>query len=133
MANIGWGQGEYGQNRWGGQLDVSASPSGLEATGAVSSVTAFASFIIPATGVSATGSVGTAVASIPISFGVTGVSATIGFMTGWGNDAWSAGVWGGGVAAIPGQDVVPTAAVATGSVGTVVLNSNWHRYIHCDR
>ena len=56
MANIGWGQGGYGQNRWGGKLDVSASPSGVEATGAVSSVTAFASFIIPATGLSATGS-----------------------------------------------------------------------------
>ena len=126
MANIGWGQGGYGQNRWGGKLDVSASPSGVEATGAVNSVTAFASFLIPVTGISTTGSVGTVVASIPISFGVTGVSATIGFMTGWGNDGWGAGVWGGGVTAIPAQDVVPSTNVGTRALGSVIQQKLVH-------
>ena len=32
MANIGWGQGTWGNNKWGGQLDVSFSVTGFEAT-----------------------------------------------------------------------------------------------------
>ena len=44
----------------------------------------------------ATASVGTVLPKIPITAGVTGVSATTGFLTGWGNDTWGAGDWGGG-------------------------------------
>ena len=142
MAN-GWGQGTWGAVGWGGIGNTSFAvtgvagtgeigdeatsggsvviETGLQATSSVGTVTASSVFVITATGVLATTSVNSVLPKIPITAVVTGLSATTGFLSGWGSSEWGVDSWGGGVAVLPGQDIVPTPAVATGSVGTVTV------------
>ena len=117
MANIGWGQGTWGNNKWGGQLDTSFSVTGNAGTTALGNETVEIANVAEATGVSATTALGFNPAVniiIPISFGVTGVAGTIGFLSGWGSSAWDSGVWGGGVFADVGQILPQTGLQATG-------------------
>ena len=117
MANIGWGQGTWGNNKWGGQLDTSFSVTGNAGTTSLGNETIFIANVAEATGVSATTALGFNPAVniiIPISFGVTGVAGTIGFLSGWGSSAWDSGVWGGGVFADVGQILPQTGLQATG-------------------
>jgi hypothetical protein len=117
MANIGWGQGTWGNNKWGGQLDTSFSVTGNAGTTALGNETVEIANVAEVTGVSATTALGFNPAVniiIPISFGVTGVAGTIGFLSGWGSSAWDSGVWGGGVFADVGQILPQTGLQATG-------------------
>tara|TARA_Y100001951_G_scaffold83579_1_gene72552 strand:+ start:5383 stop:6591 length:1209 start_codon:yes stop_codon:yes gene_type:complete len=117
MANIAWGEQGWGQNKWGGQLDVSFSVTGFEATTSLGNVEVFIANVAEPTGVSATTTLSFNPATnikIPISFSVTGVSATVGFLSGWGSSAWDAGVWGGGVFADVGQVLPMTGVEGTG-------------------
>ena len=142
MAN-GWGQGTWGAVGWGGIGNLSFSVTGVAGTTAVGDEGVDASSVVVETGLQATVSIGTVNASsvhvtvptavvgttslgnvlpkIPISVSVTGLEATIGFMTGWGNDSWSAGVWGGGVFADHGQVVPVTTNVAQALVQTPTI------------
>ena len=119
MANIGWGQSTWGTNRWGGQLDVAVVPTGVSATSALGTVTAFASFIITPTGIAATSAVGSVLAKIPITAVVTGVSATLENTGSWGSGGFGENFWGNQVMAIPGQTIAPTSVVATTTLGSV--------------
>ena len=117
MANIAWGEQGWGQNKWGGQLDVSFSVTGFEATTSLGNEEIFIANVAEPTGVSATTTLDfdpTTDLVIPVTFSVTGVSATAGFLSGWGSSAWDAGVWGGGVFADVGQILPMTGVEATG-------------------
>ena len=117
MANIAWGEQGWGQNKWGGQLDVSFSVTGFEATTSLGNEEIFIANVAEPTGVSATTTLDfdpTTDLVIPVTFSVTGVSATAGFLSGWGSSAWDAGVWGGGVFADVGQVLPMTGVEATG-------------------
>tara|TARA_R100001015_G_C4600694_1_gene155630 strand:+ start:55 stop:1263 length:1209 start_codon:yes stop_codon:yes gene_type:complete len=117
MANIGWGQGTWGNNKWGGQLDTSFSVTGNAGTTSLGNEAVEIANVAEAVGVSATTALGFNPAVniiIPISFGVTGVAGTIGFLSGWGSSAWDSGVWGGGVFADVGQVLPQTGVEATG-------------------
>tara|TARA_R100000773_G_C4213448_1_gene112485 strand:- start:450 stop:1664 length:1215 start_codon:yes stop_codon:yes gene_type:complete len=127
MANIGWGQGTWGNNKWGGQLDVSFSVTGFEATTSLGDEGIFIQNVAEPTGVSATATLGfdpTTDLIIPVTFSVTGVSATAGFLSGWGSSAWDSGVWGGGVFADVGQIIVPTGQSAQTLVQSVTIISS---------
>lgn len=117
MANIAWGEQGWGQNKWGGQLDVSFSVTGFEATASLGNEGIFIANVAEVTGVSATATLDfdpTTDLNIPVTFSVTGVSATTGFLSGWGSSAWDSGVWGGGVFADVGQTLPMTGLEATG-------------------
>ena len=127
MANIGWGEGTWGNNKWGGQLDVSFSVTGNAGTTGLGDEGVFIANVAEATGVSATATLDFNPATdlnIPVTFSVTGVSGTVGFLSGWGSSAWDAGVWGGGVFADVGQILSMTGLQATGQSNNPTVTGN---------
>jgi len=142
MAN-GWGQDTWGAVGWGGIGNTSFAVTGVAGTGEVGDEATSGGSVVIETGLQATGSVGTVVASsvhiitpasvvgtgavgnvlpkIPITFSVTGVSATSQFLSGWGSDAFGAHIWGGGVFADVGQNIVPSTNVGQALVQSVSL------------
>ena len=102
---IGWGSTAWGQGSWGTDLIV-VEVDGVQATGAVGTVTAVAEAIVSPTGVEATGALGTVSVSGASTVQPSGLEATTGLGT---------------VTVIQEAVVLPTGVEATGATGTVTV------------
>ena len=105
---IGWGSTAWGQGSWGTDLIV-VEVDGVQATGAVGTVTVVAEAVVSPTGVEATGALGTVSVSGAATVQPSGLEATTGLGT---------------VTVVAEAVVSPTGVEATGATGTVTVTAD---------
>jgi hypothetical protein len=143
MSANGWSEGAWGDTGWGGLANATIAATGFSSTATLGDESASGSAPVDVSSLLATTALGTAqsfqaanvtapsfynqvhlgsvTVSIPVDVSITGVEGTTESLTGWGEDVWSAGVWGGGVFADVGQTILVSLNQLTGSVGTTTV------------
>lgn len=147
MAANGWSEGAWGDTGWGGLANATIAATGFSSTATLGEETVSGSAPVDVSSLLASTALGTVqsfqaanitapsfynqvylgsvTVSIPVDVSVTGVQGTTESLTGWGEDVWSAGVWGGGVFADVGQTLPVSLNQLTGSIGaTTVVGSS---------